>query len=88
MGEHEDKDERAKSGRGKHSRDEGEGNRTADRKYREGVRRHVESGASKPAADETQQRSKATRATSCAGPRTKQSPVVSADAEGLATASR
>jgi hypothetical protein len=54
MSEHEDKDDRAKSGRGQHSRDknEGEGNRTADRKYREGVRRHVESGASKPAADE------------------------------------
>jgi len=52
----EDKDDRAKSGRGKHSRDrnEGEGNRTADRKYREGVRRHVECGASEPAADEAQ----------------------------------
>ena len=57
MSEHyEDKDDRAKSGRGKHGRDknEGEGNRTADRKYREGVRRHVESGASEPAADEAQ----------------------------------
>ena len=31
-------------------KNEGEGNRTADRKYREGVRRHVESGASEPAA--------------------------------------
>ena len=57
MSEHrEDKDDRAKSGRGKHRRDrnEGEGNRTADRKYREGVRRHVESGAPEPAADEAQ----------------------------------
>src|SRR5262247_69440 len=57
MSEHyEDKDERAKSGRGKHGRDknEGEGNRTADRKYREGVRRHVEPGASEHAADESQ----------------------------------
>jgi len=52
----EDKDDRAKNGRGKHSRDrnEGEGNRTADRKYRERVRRHVESGASEPAAEEAQ----------------------------------
>jgi hypothetical protein len=33
-------------------KNEGEGNRTADRKYREGVRRHVESGAPKPAAEE------------------------------------
>jgi len=51
-----DKDDRAKRGRDKHRRDrnEGEGNRTADRKYREGVRRHVESGASEPAADEAQ----------------------------------
>ena len=31
---------------------EGEGNRSADRKYREDVRRHIESGASEPAADE------------------------------------
>ena len=36
------------------SKNEGEGNRTADRKYREGVRRHVESGASEPAAQEAQ----------------------------------
>ena len=51
MSEHrEDKNDRAKSG----DRNEGEGNRTADRKYREGVRRHVESGASEPAADEAQ----------------------------------
>ena len=56
MSEHEDKNDRAKSGRGKHSQDknEGEGNRTADRKYREGVKRHVESGASERAADEAQ----------------------------------
>ena len=33
---------------------EGEGSRTADRHYREGVRRHVKSGASEPAADEAQ----------------------------------
>jgi hypothetical protein len=36
-------------------KNEGEGNRTADRKYREGVRRHVQSGASEPAADEAEQ---------------------------------
>jgi hypothetical protein len=36
------------------SGNEGEGNRTADRKYREGVRRHVESGASQPAAEEAE----------------------------------
>jgi hypothetical protein len=36
-------------------KNEGEGSRTADRKYREGVRRHVESGASEPAAEEAQQ---------------------------------
>jgi hypothetical protein len=35
-------------------KNEGEGNRTADRKYREGVRKHVESGASEAAADEAQ----------------------------------
>ena len=34
------------------SKNEGEGNKTADRHYREGVRRHVESGASEPAAEE------------------------------------
>lgn len=33
-------------------KNEGEGNRTADRKYREGVRRHVESGASEAAGEE------------------------------------
>ena len=55
MSEHEDKKDRSKS-RSKNSRDknEGEGNRTADRKYREGARRHVESGASEPAAEEAQ----------------------------------
>jgi hypothetical protein len=36
------------------TRNEGEGNRTADRQYREGVRRHVESGASETAAEEAQ----------------------------------
>jgi len=36
-------------------KNEGEGNRTADRKYREGVRRHVKSGAPKPAGEEAQQ---------------------------------
>ena len=35
-------------------KNEGEGNRTADRKYREGVRRHVESSAPKPAGEEAQ----------------------------------
>lgn len=35
-------------------KNEGEGNRTADRKYREGVQRHVESGASEPAAEEAE----------------------------------
>jgi hypothetical protein len=36
------------------TKNEGEGNRTADRRYREGVRRHVDSGASEPAAEEAQ----------------------------------
>jgi hypothetical protein len=36
------------------TKNEGEGNRTADRQYREGVRRHVESGAPEPAAEEAQ----------------------------------
>jgi hypothetical protein len=36
-------------------KNEGEGNRTADRQYREGVRRHVESGASEAAAEEAQE---------------------------------
>ena len=35
-------------------KNEGEGNRTADRHYREGVRRHVESGASEPAAKDAE----------------------------------
>ena len=35
-------------------KNEGEGNRTADRKYREGARQHAESGASKPAAEEAE----------------------------------
>jgi hypothetical protein len=33
---------------------EGEGNRTADRKYREGVRAHVKSGESAPAAEDAE----------------------------------
>jgi hypothetical protein len=37
------------------TKNEGEGNRTADRKYRENVRRHVESGAPEPAAEEAQE---------------------------------
>jgi hypothetical protein len=37
------------------TRNEGEGNRTADRQYREGVRRHVESGAPADAAEKAQQ---------------------------------
>jgi hypothetical protein len=36
------------------NKNEGEGNRTADRRYREGVRGHVDSGASEPAAEEAQ----------------------------------
>ena len=36
------------------SRNEGEGSRTADRQYREGVRRHVDSGAPEAAAEEAQ----------------------------------
>jgi hypothetical protein len=44
------------------SKNEGEGNRTADRKYREGVRRHLESGASGPAAEEAQQALESTEA--------------------------
>jgi hypothetical protein len=35
-------------------KNEGEGNRTADRKYRQGVREHVESGASEAAAEEAE----------------------------------
>jgi hypothetical protein len=34
------------------SRNEGEGNRTADRQYRENVSRHVQSGKSQPAAED------------------------------------
>jgi hypothetical protein len=37
------------------TKNEGEGNRTADRKYREDVRRHVESGAVEPAAEEARE---------------------------------
>ncbi len=36
------------------NKNEGEGNRKADRRYREGVRRHVDSGASEPAAEAAQ----------------------------------
>jgi len=36
-------------------KNEGEGNRTADREYREGVRRHVQSGAPERAAAEAEQ---------------------------------
>jgi hypothetical protein len=36
------------------SKNEGEGNRTADREYRKGVQAHVKSGASKPAAEEAE----------------------------------
>ena len=46
------KNDQAKNDQAK--KNEGEGNRTADRKYREGVRRHVESGAPKPAGEEAQ----------------------------------
>jgi hypothetical protein len=37
------------------TKNEGEGNRTADRKYREEVRRHVEAGAVEPAAEEARE---------------------------------
>lgn len=36
----------------KKDKNEGEGNKTADRHYREGVRQHIESGKSEPAAKE------------------------------------
>ena len=42
------------SPRNDQSKNEGEGNRSADRRYREGVRRHVESGAPEGAAEEAQ----------------------------------
>ena len=35
-------------------KNEGEGNKTADRQYREGVRRHIESGAVEPATKEAE----------------------------------
>ena len=35
-------------------KNEGEGNKTADRHYREGVRKHIESGASGPAAKDAE----------------------------------
>ena len=37
------------------SKNEGEGNRTADRRYRQDVRRHVESGAVEPAAEKARE---------------------------------
>jgi hypothetical protein len=44
------------------SKNEGEGNRTADRQYRKGARRHVESGASEAAAEEAQRALETTEA--------------------------
>jgi hypothetical protein len=44
----------AKSPKNEPTKNEGEGNRTADRHYREGVRRHVESGTSEAAAEEAE----------------------------------
>ncbi len=41
-------------GESRPTRNEGEGNRSADREYREDVRRHVESGAVEPAAKEAE----------------------------------
>ena len=35
-------------------KNEGEGNKTADRHYREGVKEHVQSGASEAAAEEAE----------------------------------
>jgi len=35
-------------------KNEGEGNKTADRQYREGVRRHIESGGVAPAAKDAE----------------------------------
>ena len=43
------------SPRNDQSKNEDEGNRTAHRRYREGVRRHVESGASEGSAEEADQ---------------------------------
>jgi hypothetical protein len=44
------------------SKNEGEGNRTADRRYREGVRPHVESGAPESAAEDAEQALESTEA--------------------------
>ena len=44
----------AESPKNDQTKNEGEGNRSADRRYREGVRSHVESGASEPAAEEAE----------------------------------
>jgi hypothetical protein len=42
------------SPRNDQSKNEGEGDRSADRRYREGLRRHVESGAPEAAAEEAE----------------------------------
>lgn len=42
------------SPRNDQTKNEGEGNRSADRRYREGVRKHVESGAPEAAAEEAE----------------------------------
>jgi hypothetical protein len=44
----------SETGKNDQMKNEGEGSRSADRHYREGVRHHVESGASEPAADEAE----------------------------------
>jgi hypothetical protein len=44
----------SESPRNDQMKNEGEGNRTADRKYREGVQRHVRSGESEPAAEQAE----------------------------------
>jgi hypothetical protein len=42
------------SPRNEQTKNEGEGNRSADRRYREGVRQHVESGAPEAAGEEAE----------------------------------
>jgi hypothetical protein len=49
------KDDRTDDRQDDQMRNEGEGSRTADREYREGVRRHVASGTSERAAAEAEQ---------------------------------
>ena len=44
----------SKSPKNDRDKNEGEGNRTADRRYREQAKQHAESGASEPAAEEAQ----------------------------------